>query len=95
MTDLDIQLAQALDLPIFTLANYTFVDGRHDWSPSTRWDQAGPLIEEYGVSLKKQGDYWLAECKSTDTIARFYTYFDESPTVAAMMCIHEILTRRH
>ena len=88
MTDLDIQLAQALDLPIFTLANYTFVDGRHDWSPSTRWDQAGPLIEDYCVSLKQFAGYWMASTATT-------VHYDESPTVAAMKCIHEILTRRH
>ena len=52
MTDLDIRLAEAMGLPIFTLANYTFVDGRHDWSPSTNWAQGGPLIEQYGLHLR-------------------------------------------
>lgn len=79
MNELDIAVARALDLPMFTCAGYTFVDGRHDWSPSTNWADGGPLIERYQISLLylnngtwRAGEEWYS------------VHVDASPLVAAM-----------
>jgi hypothetical protein len=55
------------------------------WSPTTRWEQAGPIIEREGISLFRHeaipalncGDYYW---KANNT-------YGPTPLIAAMRCL--------
>lgn len=50
-----------------------------EFSPSTRWDQGGPLVESEGIDLvKMHGQGWHAELKRVA--------HGPTPLIAAMRC---------
>ena len=60
--------------------------GRADYSPSTRWDQCGPLIQSFGIWLSsdgapEDGGEWIASHEGCD-IAQGPT-----PLIAVCRCI--------
>ena len=71
-------------------------DVRHtrlgNYSPSTSWEQAGPLIERECIATYASGacsvspknpDYWVAEILDTSEIL---TQYGPTPLIAAMRC---------
>lgn len=71
-------------------------DVRHtrlgNYSPSTSWEQAGPIIERECIATYASGacsvspknpDYWVAEILDTSEIL---TQYGPTPLIAAMRC---------
>ena len=50
------------------------------WTPSTDWEQAGPIIEREMISLEWTGEDWMAY------IWHDREYFGSTPLLAAMRC---------
>ena len=62
-----------------------------EYSPSTKWEQAGPLIEDYSISLERRHDgWWAASCRYNYADEPRYTHLAHSPLVAAMRCLCEM-----
>lgn len=58
-------------------------EGPDDFTPSTRWDHGGPIIERYKIPLQPERDgLWSAACFTDDADVLYFA--DSSPLVAAM-----------
>ena len=56
------------------------------YSPSTLWEQGGPMLEEYGISLVREATEWVAwEWVRTRDDAEHFGYGD-TPLIAGMRC---------
>jgi len=61
-----------------------------DYSPSTNWQQGGPLIEKYHITIgwNRKEDYWVADRHPPPGITyRKIIYIGKTPLIAAMRCI--------
>lgn len=66
---------------------------RESWKPSTHWNQGGPLIEEYQISVVENlpcspGRNWETRCSRTAKGAGWRDYgYGPTPLIAAMRCL--------
>lgn len=62
------------------------------FSPSTDWAQGGPLIQQHGICVLEDGEFWIAS-NDAEALSKVYIYAEEAahsgptPLVAAMRAI--------
>lgn len=85
---LDWAVAKAVGLAAYTQPDGPVYrpDNGEEWTPTTDWSQAGPLIDEYDVGLVKMeyGD-WCAAAYCTEVSA--FNDTGPTPLIAAMRAI--------
>lgn len=69
------------------------IDPYTAWSPSTIWDQGGPIIERKGIRIEPEAfdgtgfKSWRADIPKGPTSPHGYTWlFGPTPLIAAMRC---------
>lgn len=86
-----------LDGKVFTIeaGDYERSDRWQRYSPSTVWEQAGPIIQREGISTRlnhKQAQLWEAyiwlptQHDQSEADSNSYTAFGTTPLIAAMRC---------
>lgn len=87
---LDWAVAEALNK---STPNYVDKDGNgnyYDWTPSTYWQQAGPIIEKERIQITppyQQGDKWAAIKHDYIFVKGKDAYQEgDTPLIAAMRC---------
>ena len=54
------------------------------WSPSTKWEDGGPIIEREGIGIENYGPQWWGA--GYEELPPDTTSYGETPLIAAMRC---------
>ena len=66
--------------------NYAEPNDPHVFSPTTYWEQGGPIIEREGICLKYEVDPYMRWTATWRKIEMTTTLYSASPLIAAMRC---------
>lgn len=75
------------DEPAWLLSDGKSRIAQSNYTPTTDWGQAGPIIERLKIELgpSSKFDLWFA-CVKIETTGRYYLGYGESALLAAMRC---------